>query len=204
MVLNEICGTGVYTNCIRESISWESPFFCKSTIILIILLKQFLAALKAENLSSLVKFIGTYFSLTLFTIVMGVDVNAQDLNGRMSLHHSCMENSVVTTEFLLLWNANPNIQDGNGKSISQFFCRNYFILAPLHCATQAGSVDVVSLLLQRNALANIRDNANLLPIDYAEELSIINGGSFVRIVTILRLTKFEKEQIPPLSKAKGA
>lgn len=51
---------------------------------------------------------------------MGVDVNAQDLMGKMSLHHASTENLLVTTEFLLLWNANPNMQDQNGKSIINF------------------------------------------------------------------------------------
>jgi len=82
---------------------------------LLISLQQFAFALKNGNMALLIRCIGNYEEMSL-TKVMGYDVNAQDLLGKMSLHYACQQNLTTAAEFLLLWNANPNLQDQSGKS----------------------------------------------------------------------------------------
>ncbi|TPX34182.1 hypothetical protein SmJEL517_g03071 [Synchytrium microbalum] len=116
----------------------------------------------------------------LHCLVLNADINELDLYGNTPLHYAVKQNDTSMVEFLLQWRADVNVQD-QAK------------MTPLHIATVTGNMSLVSQLLKRGARPNDKDAEGKTPLDYALDRSG-DGDSFVKIVTILRLTIFETEE----------
>jgi len=91
------------------------------------------------------------------TLIMAVDVDAQDSVGSTALHHAVMKNRLEIAKLLLdKGNANPNILDKYGRS-------------PLHWAVSNGSEKIVDLLIEYFADATLRDKSGLRPVQIAHD-----------------------------------
>ncbi|KAI8846091.1 hypothetical protein BC829DRAFT_399213 [Chytridium lagenaria] len=97
---------------------------------------------------------------TLWTLLLGLDVNDKDMYDKAAIHYALER------------------QEGR---IVEFF--------PLHYAASLGNPSLVTLLIKRGARIDLVDGEGKTAEEVAIE-HINEGDGYVRIVTIIRLTKF--------------
>ncbi|KAJ3225252.1 Arf-GAP with coiled-coil, ANK repeat and PH domain-containing protein 1 [Clydaea vesicula] len=125
------------------------------------------------------------FVKALRAVGLGASLNACDMHGRNAIQLAVSNNDIDMADFLLQWNSSPNSPDSNGLSRKSF-------LSLMHLAAKSGNLNMVVLLLKRNADPSAEDVNRKKPIDYALEKSTTHED-YVKIVTILRLTELNRE-----------
>ncbi|KAJ3216502.1 Arf-GAP with coiled-coil, ANK repeat and PH domain-containing protein 2 [Dinochytrium kinnereticum] len=113
---------------------------------------------------------------TLWSLLLGLDVNDKDMYDKAAIHYAVERQEGRIVEFLITWGADVNIMDDVKRT-------------SLHYAASLGNPTLVTLLIKRGARIDVLDAEGKTPEDVALE-HINDGDGYVRIVTILRLTKF--------------
>ncbi len=90
----------------------------------------------------------------------GVNINAQDKEGRTALHEAAAMNSACFN-LLLANGADPHMQDKNGR-------------AALHTAVAMGHYDVVNTLIQQGTNIRLPDNKGVTPLEIATQSAFPN------------------------------
>ncbi|NEV49025.1 hypothetical protein EUZ93_00610 [Wolbachia pipientis] len=84
----------------------------------------------------------------------GEDINAQDEDGLITLHHAAANGDVKTAKYLIDNGANVNAQDRAGHT-------------PLHYAASENYKELAKLLIEHGADVNAQDRAGHTPLYYA-------------------------------------
>ncbi|KAJ3102714.1 Arf-GAP with coiled-coil, ANK repeat and PH domain-containing protein 2 [Phlyctochytrium planicorne] len=113
---------------------------------------------------------------TLWSLLLGMDVNDKDMYDKAALHYAVERQEGRIVEFLLVWGADINVLDDVKRS-------------PLHHAAALGNPSLVTLLIKKGAKIDLVDGEGKTPEEITME-HINDGDGYVRIVTILRLTRF--------------
>ncbi|CDW84555.1 dhhc zinc finger domain containing protein [Stylonychia lemnae] len=104
-------------------------------------------------------------SIYYFVNVCKKDINSSDFRKSTPLHWACYSSSEVAISYILSQNPSINEQDMDN-------------LTPLHLAVktadQMNSTRMVRYLLMRGARIDITDNKNMKPIDYLQEVKLVD------------------------------
>jgi len=91
-----------------------------------------------------------HFDLVDILLKKGADPKAKNLSGANALHFVVMDGDRANVEKFL--NCGINEKNANGKT-------------PLHIAAEKGNIDAIKVLLNNNAVTNIKDALGRLPAE---------------------------------------
>ncbi|CAG9322107.1 unnamed protein product [Blepharisma stoltei] len=119
-----------------------------------------------------------------FLLKFKADPNIQQNDGDTPLHHCCVKGHLKMAQLLLKHKANPNIQNISfGKT-------------PLHYAAENNFLPIVQALISYNANKDIKDRNEKKPIQYAQNLEIIQALS--EEIEVIDKNEIFSEDIPPV------